>query len=55
MEYKKSVRVDLLFTVVKEISKYKSDLVEVHKVSWTVVAWNQQENTHFLWKGESES
>jgi hypothetical protein len=27
-------RASLLFTVVKEILKYKSDLVEVYKVSW---------------------
>jgi hypothetical protein len=39
-------RADSLTSAQKELSKYKLDLVGVHKVRWEVVALNQQENTY---------
>jgi hypothetical protein len=36
-----------LMPVLRELPKYKLDLVGVHEVDGRVVAPNQQENTHF--------
>jgi hypothetical protein len=45
--------IGLLITVVKEISKYKLDLVGVQEVRWDRVGIKiAGEYTLFLWKGE---
>jgi hypothetical protein len=45
-------RAGSLITVAKEISTNKLDLVGFRRSDGTRVAPNQQENIHFLWKGE---
>jgi hypothetical protein len=44
-----------MVTALKELSKYKLDLVGVQEVNGMAVAPNQKENTHFLRKREWQS